>query len=231
MLSRKLGINWRYATGEISIIVVGVLIAITLDNCNDARIARTLEREYLARLAEDLKADTATSVFIGRVLDRKERGLASVDSVVNRGAVLRDTLTFLQTLVSSANFAWNVPRVRTTTFQELQSTGNLRLLRDPDLRAHVVDYYGSAEGDYLRMQGRRTRYGPLSYELVPRKGEFVIDSTRARLEARPLVEAIMRSDLHAATIAERNFATFVGELNAGRKRRSRELLDRIEPRK
>lgn len=228
MFLRRPAINWRYAAGEIAIIVVGVLIAITLDNCNDTRINRRHERGYLTRLAEDLTTDTATFAFVGRALQRKQASLALVDSVLNGGTALGDTTAFLQAVISASNFAWNQPRVRTTTFQELHSTGNLRLLRDPNLRAAVVGYYASAERDYLRIEGRRTRYGPLTYELLPRQSEFALDSARARTRNGLLVQTIMRSDLPAAIIAERNLANFVNEINADLKRRSIELLERVE---
>jgi hypothetical protein len=223
-------INWRYAAGEVAIIVVGVLIAITLDNCNDTRINRNHEHEYLTRLAEDLAADTATFAFVDRALARKVSALTVVDSVMSGGIALRDTTAFLQAIISASNLAWNQPRVRNTTFQELHSTGNLRLLRDPDLRAAIVRYYTSAEGDYLRIQGRRSEYGPLSYELLPRQSEFVLDSARVRTHSGRLLQTIMRSELPAALIAERNLANFVSEVNAGLKRRSLELLERVERR-
>jgi hypothetical protein len=227
---RTTAINWRNAAGEIAIIVVGVLIAITLDSCNDTRIDRKHERGYLERLAEDLRTDTATFAFVDRALDKKQASLTLVDSVLNAGVVLRDTTTFLQAVISAANFAWNQPRLRTTTFQELHSTGNLRLLRDPDLRAAIVQYYASAEGDYLRIEGRRTRYGPMTYELLPRSAEFALDSAGTRMRNGPLVQTILRSDLSAAIVAERNLANFVDEINAGLERRAIELLQRVEGR-
>jgi hypothetical protein len=227
---RRPEINWRYAAGEISIIVIGVLLAISLDNCNDGRIARRTEREYLARLTADLRADTATFGFVDRALKRKTASLAYADSVISRTAELHDTLGFLQAIVSGANFAWNQPRVQTTTFEELQSTGNLRLLRNEDLRTKVVRYYTSAEGDYLRIAGRRTRYGPLTYELLPRKAEFVLDSAVAGVHAKRLVEGLRHSELAPAIVAERNLATFVAEMNAGLKQRATELLRDFEQR-
>lgn len=203
-------------------------MAITLDNCNDARINRRHEDGYLTRLTEDLTADTATFAFVDRALQRKQASLALVDSVLHGDAVLRDTTTFLQAIISGSNFSWNQPRVRTTTFQELHSTGNLRLLRDPHLRAAIVRYYASAESDYLRIAGRRTRYGALTYELLPRQTEFALDSAKARMRSGPLVQTIMRSDLAAAIVAERNLANFVYEINAGLRLRSLELLQRVE---
>lgn len=228
MFIRRLGINWRYAAGEIAIIVIGILLAISLDNCNDDRIAHRTGREYITRLAEDLRTDTATFSFVDRALKQKTASLAFADSVIARPTALRDTLGFLQALVSGANFAWNQPRVRTTTFDELQSTGNLRLLRDQDLRTKVVRYYTTAEGDYLRIAGRRTRYGPLTYELLPRKAEFVLDSAAVRVQSRRFVETLLRSELAPAIVAERNLATFVAEMNAGLKQRAILLLRDLE---
>jgi hypothetical protein len=230
VLIRRLVINWQYAAGEIAIIVVGILLAISLDNCNEARIARRTEAEYVTRLAEDLRTDTATFSMVDRGLRSKTAALSLADSVVRGTAALPDTLRFLQALVSGSNFAWNQPRVRTTTFEELQSTGNLRLLRNQSLRAQVVRYYTSAEGDYLRIAGRRTRYGPLTYELLPRTGEFILDSAVARTHSKLLVSAVMTSEIDMAILAERNLATFVTDMNAGLKQRALELLRVLEQR-
>jgi hypothetical protein len=224
----QLKIKWRYAAGEIAIIVVGVLLAISLDSCNEARIARRTEKEYLTRLAEDLRTDTATFNFVDRALARKTAALSFADNAIGGTRALADTLKLFQALVYGANFSWNQPRVRTTTFEELQSTGNLRLLRDPNLRAQVVRYYTAAEGDYLRIAGRRTRYGPLTYELVPRKSEFLLDSAASRAQSQFLVEALMNSDIKSAILAERNLATFVAEMNVGLQQRALELLRALE---
>jgi hypothetical protein len=127
--AKRLPINWRYALGEISIIVTGILIALAVDNCNESRNAARREADYLARVATDLRRDTATFTFVDSIIDRKERDLASADCILNGRRMIRDTVAFLQAIVSSSNFGWNQPRVRTVTFQDLQTTGNLRLIR------------------------------------------------------------------------------------------------------
>ena len=218
MALRRLPVNWRYAVGEIAIIVIGILIAIALDNWNDARTGRRLEHEYLTRLEEDLRADTATFRLMDRAVKRKSSALSTVDSTLRHG-MTRDTLALLQALISGSNFAWNQGRARTATFEELQSTGNLRLIRDSELRAQIVRYYASVEGDYERIRSRRTRYGPLTYELLPRKEEFVLDSAAARTRLNALTTAVLGSDIRSALMAERNFAAFVRSMHT-------ELLDR-----
>src|SRR5688572_24071869 len=224
-------LNWRYAAGEIAIVVTGILIAISLDSCNDARRDRRLEKEYLTRIAEDLRADTATFSLMGRAVKAKSAALSVADSMLQGRVAIRDTLTLLQALVFGSNFAWSQARVRTTTFDELQSTGNLSLIRDAGLRASIVRYYASAEGDYERIHARRTQYGPLAYALLPRKEEFVLDSTIARARLKQLTNAVLNSEISRAIVAERNFAAFIGSMHTGLRERALQLLAEVDARR
>jgi len=58
MLWRKLQLNWQYALGEFSIVVLGVLAAFWVESWNAGRNDRSLEIEYVQSLLRDLKADS-----------------------------------------------------------------------------------------------------------------------------------------------------------------------------
>jgi hypothetical protein len=223
MLFRKLAVNWRYAFGEIAIVVIGVLIALTLNNWNESRRDGERERDYLDRLAADVRRDTTAFAFTDSLLNAKERGLAQADSVINGGQLLRDTAAFLQSIVSAANFSWSQTRVRTTTYLDLQSTGNLRLIRDATLRGKIVQYYEQAESEFNRIMTRRTGYGALTYELLPRKEEFILD-VPDRNGLGVLTRRVMTPELGRLLTAERNFARFVRERNAVLRANSVQLL-------
>jgi len=47
----------RYALGEILLVVIGILIALQINNWNEERLERKLEREYLASMLNDLRED------------------------------------------------------------------------------------------------------------------------------------------------------------------------------
>ena len=74
-LARQLRVSWRYAAGEITIIVVGILIALAVDNWNEARNTGRRETDYLMRVVADLRRDTAMLAFTDSLLDRKEEAL------------------------------------------------------------------------------------------------------------------------------------------------------------
>lgn len=46
-----------YASGEILLVVIGILIALQINNWNTDRINRIQEKEYLSRIVQDLKID------------------------------------------------------------------------------------------------------------------------------------------------------------------------------
>ena len=52
-------LNWRFLLGEFVVIVVGVLLALWVDQLREARVNAGLEVEYLRSLVVDIDADLA----------------------------------------------------------------------------------------------------------------------------------------------------------------------------
>jgi len=53
----KTGKYLKYAIGEILLVVIGILIALSINNWNIHQIEQNEERNYLTRLVQDLKWD------------------------------------------------------------------------------------------------------------------------------------------------------------------------------
>lgn len=221
-------VNWRYAIGEITIIVIGILLALGVDSCNESRISARREHDYLQRLAVDIRRDIAMFAFTDSLLDGKERALATVDSALTRSEQLRDTIAFLQAVVASSNLGWNQPRVRQITFQDLLSTGNLRLIRDLELRTEIVRYYTTAEGTYDRVRSRVPDYARRTYELLPRKEEFMYAGPTGGRALAELVAGVLGSELRPLVMAEQNFARFLRQQNSLLREDAVRLLGEIE---
>ena len=54
--------DWRYALGEFSIVLLGVLAAFAVENWNSDRKDRLLEIEYIEALLDDLRKDDLSIV-------------------------------------------------------------------------------------------------------------------------------------------------------------------------
>jgi hypothetical protein len=138
--------DWLGFTIEVVIVVVGVFIGLQVDNWNEERQAAARGREYLQRLAADL-ADEAVATgrvadFWGQVGRYGDGALASAqsDALVD-GSAWKTLLAWYQ-----AGQVWPL-RQPGSTFDEIRSSGELRLIADPDLRAAISSHYDRASGN------------------------------------------------------------------------------------
>ncbi|MEM1404809.1 MAG: DUF6090 family protein [Pseudomonadota bacterium] len=133
------------ALGEIALIVIGILLALQIDQWNADRLDRQKEIEYLSfigdGLSEDVRALEQLIAFnqmkgdtLGSMLRLLESGL--------QGAQLNSQLNPLMgTLTRYDYFTPN--RV---AFENLKSTDSLSLISDNDLQRRLTEYYGYERG-------------------------------------------------------------------------------------
>ena len=132
-----------YALGEIALVVIGILIALQINNWNDLRKDQNLEIEYIKRLIDDLKVDTAS---ISNTIKNTKEWMEHGKIVLN--AYEQEKIPF-----SNANFARAIeyglwfayPAYSFSTYEELQSTGALRLIRDDPVKKAIADYRARIE--------------------------------------------------------------------------------------
>ncbi len=120
----KVGKYLKYAVGEIVLVVIGILIAIQVNNLNDLRKTNIQKNLLIESLITDLKMDTT---MLGQSLK-----ILKEDSAQNLGFIQRmsKSNTTIDTLIQIARFEFN-PKLQVNftfndnTFQSLMSTGNL----------------------------------------------------------------------------------------------------------
>ena len=128
---------------DITVIILGVLIALAFDSWVASRADRRLERSYLVRLARDLRADSALLEEYQRNAARGEAGGQRLLSLlINRSEAAPDTMIArcFSDATRGALSTANMP-----TILELTGTGNLRVLRNVELRDAVLTYYAEVE--------------------------------------------------------------------------------------
>ena len=126
--------------GEFVLIVVGVLVALAVETAIESRKDESLRDEYLVRLRQDIELDklaierrveffTDVQRFSGQIL-----GWLGADRDLDHEALLASYY---------AAEIWPFLPVR-NTYDDLQNTGNIRLLDDIDLRTRLSGYYNKA---------------------------------------------------------------------------------------
>jgi len=195
--------------------VVGVLIALAVVNWNDERLDRDTEADYLRRLVTDLRADTTVFTVVLKLADEKERALKQITPILlNTSKPMADTSAFLSAVITASSLGWQQPQVRRITFDDLLSTGNLRLIGNTELRTSISSYYYGSAHSYKRIESRRTPFPSETYALVPRTrdeegDEFSFQRDVEGVYGAHIIKSIRSSDLSRHVIAELNLAQFI----------------------
>ncbi len=148
-------LNWRLLLGEFVVIVVGVLMALWVDQLREARVNQELEVEYLESLVTDLDADLAQFDSAEAWMRRSETAAATVLALYE-GSPPTENVADLVAAVETAGWQF-VPTITRNTIDDLRSTGNLRLIRDPDLRRAIASYYLTVENVSIPLADMRNR--------------------------------------------------------------------------
>jgi hypothetical protein len=142
-----------YAIGEILLVVIGILIALQINNLNEEKKENVLAGTYLENLKLDLKADLKALENASNDLDFYEKeGYYSLN--VLEGKIQNiDTVKFLKSLVWNNHYHLHQPS--TSTYEDLISSGNIKLVKNNDLKVALSTYY--LKNDWMAQFGQRAR--------------------------------------------------------------------------
>lgn len=155
-----------YAIGEIILVVIGILIALQVNNWNENRKTLKKEQQYLERLHENLEKDSnmyALNIdFYKKVLEKGSLALSYVDHNDLSGHSYWDILVaFFQ-----ASQIWPVIS-EGPTYEELKSAGELSLIQVISLRNELSYYYTGGQQRYRETIGINPPYRKMVREIIP----------------------------------------------------------------
>ena len=143
-----------YAIGEIVLVVIGILIALQINNWNQGRLNAAKEDAYLENLERDLQNQLSS---IDLQLEYEQKYI-TLGTVILDDYYATDVIALDSTL--SANLSILTERktfVRTDpTFEDMLSTGNIGLLRNNGLRNALIEYYQELERIEKVLQNNNT---------------------------------------------------------------------------
>jgi len=197
-----------YAIGEVLLVVVGILIALQVDNWNEDRKEQAMLRSYLMSIARNMREDLGE---LAPLRDRRAESLY-VASLFN---VMRYQDRFTADDILYFNRLWTLGGTQafftanTSGFDALKSSGVLNRLQGSDLEPLLSRYYDVVSQISVLEGVMNDEAGPLSSELLqlqPKELEpWAIFNPRAlspdRFEAvQPLFGEVINSPAAAALV-------------------------------
>ena len=128
----------KYAIGEIVLVVIGILIALQINNWNETRKENKKENYLLTQLQKEFKAD---SILINRYIS-----ITNTKVVQGRKVKLaietKDYNISIDSIVTDAFFNGRVVLFEPymPTYDEIISSGNLDILKNDDLKNMIKKY-------------------------------------------------------------------------------------------
>ncbi|MBK9177589.1 MAG: hypothetical protein IPM46_14905 [Flavobacteriales bacterium] len=127
-----------YAIGEIVLVVIGILIALQINNWNNYTKDRELEEQYVSGLIVDLQADSLSINKLKVDSDEQVRRKEKLCEYLDGGSFPEDSIHHYFSKQWGMSVGFNPT---TTTFDEMKSAGRLNVIKDPALRSRIIKTY------------------------------------------------------------------------------------------
>lgn len=129
---------FKYAIGEVVLVVVGILIALQVNNWNEERIEHRQIREYVLSLVGDIERDMQMLDPVAQQIQNQVDKSALLASYM-QGKTLEEISNIdLYIFFGSASyrpFGWN-----RASLEQLKNSGALRQIRNPELVKKISEY-------------------------------------------------------------------------------------------
>jgi len=163
-----------YAIGEIVLVVIGILIAIQINNANEIRKSRNKEVGYLENIKEDLNIN---SDKIKSLIERRNGRTEVAHKLIGHieGEPVNDWHEFNLEIIKI--YTWERFYQHNYTFEELISSGNLSFIKNDSIKTLLFDLESTykqlkAEEDHWRFDAEelvfKPSYSDLDMQLILR---------------------------------------------------------------
>lgn len=133
----------RYAIGEILLVVIGILIALQVNNWNESQKDRKLENEYYCRLLEDANQDKEQiSNLTGLAKERLKASNHAVRLLLKNKANKLEVGTQLQLAIKAI---YSDFKPNNSAFEDLKSGANLNIISDKSIIKALNHYFNKVE--------------------------------------------------------------------------------------
>ena len=128
-----------YAIGEIALVVIGILIALAINNWNENRIIEKREQFYLAGLKDEFEQNKIKLQNLIEVNRLNYQNSKKIASLIGNSEELKDEESLSEMLFNSFSYeiAYNP---NNSLLIELINSGRLKDISNPELRKHLTTW-------------------------------------------------------------------------------------------
>ena len=149
LLENKTAKYFKYAIGEIVLVVIGILIALQINNWNENNKLRIKEKSILENLKTSLEKDISDHNFHYMVYQESKHSIQFLIEYMEKDKPYQDSLKYH---FGRTTYLWN-PNIGLEIFENLKSIG-FDIISNKDLKQDILGYYSFANKDFITGKNR-----------------------------------------------------------------------------
>jgi hypothetical protein len=173
----KTGKYLKYAIGEILLVVIGILIALSINNWNETKKEQAITNKYLSGFVSDLEKDRAQ---LDNLINVRKKESASAKALLN---MIETNDYDLDSFYS--HFYYIFPFYRfmpnSNTLEEVLNSSHLRFITDEDIKNRLLDLRSSYKEiklneEHVYEDRSVYQYSALTLNHIEFNGLFIADT-------------------------------------------------------
>lgn len=195
----------RYSVGEIVLVVIGILIAIQINNWKEQKKSVQLKDVYLTRLINDIERDTMTINYVKSEIKINQNLIRKLIKNINS----KSDDSNLDTIISNYfERGWIISEFipNDNTYTDLSQTGNMNIIKNTQLIDEIIQYYGYLEEIDNSNNVNKSWITSLDIELAKVTAAFELDPSTSSLFSHKKRKDAIENIQFNSELVERNAA-------------------------
>lgn len=134
----------KYAIGEIFLVVIGILIALQINNWNEVRKAKVLEQSYYCLLLEEIEQDKEQVLDLKTLTQERINGANTAIQEIQKDKT--DLGVFGKSWLIAIRLNNRTFRPNDGTYLDIKSSGNLNIIKDKQIIQRLNKYLKNVNG-------------------------------------------------------------------------------------
>ncbi len=140
-MENKTGKYFKYAIGEIVLVVIGILIALQINNWNENRKVQALEKDYLIGLKKEFEYNLEELEYYININERSMNAISEIFKLSGPNANI-DTINYdkyHKLIITAIGYSLQYD-ISSGVLEDLISSGNLNTLSNESLKASISQW-------------------------------------------------------------------------------------------
>jgi len=158
----RVGRYFKYAVGEIILVVIGILVALQINTWNESRKEERVEKQVLRSLFQEIEKDRVMFKNIDYEYKKDLRKITFFKNLIWKENLSMEEALALKEFDGISFRDVNPNRI---TYDEMISTGKIYYLSNQTLLNEIINYYEIIESYVYQLRQDRVEYRSNFYDL------------------------------------------------------------------